>query len=491
MNVERECQIINEMKQDNTMRKKYGCIITAIILTAGLTLRGSGVEGKSRVKINGPSVKIVKTVHGVNRFEKNIIHRERYILSRSLTRPFAPVIYDIKSDKLITLPPVEKLRGLPPEPEIQRGKGYRERRLKLIMEKRFWKWSTKKIVSFDPEKGRAGIYLEKEGTVKAVSGNPPCSGSREESKFIEKYQRYYCYGTRKYVDTKEYLKDYSIPYFAVLDLKSSRVTKLTQLSTEGFAGNEQDGIHPLGVTDDGRYFYYSNRVFFYRLKKTTGQILLYKFDIDKGKNVWNYRIKVPVRSKGNTAGAYSINYYASPDLSRIVFWEYDERKSGSSGWLSNPPARAYVVNTEERSHFSINAPLTPYGHIIDWNNNYLLMGSNQTGIIHRIDLKKKREDRKIKSAKSMFFMALSSGSPYLYIFTKYNVEVRNWPEMKLVKSIPLSGIFPGINKLLVSEGMITLNRGKLAVIGVLKVKRDGPWASSDLDDGFHILKLGD
>jgi hypothetical protein len=69
--------------------------------------------------------------------------------------------------------------------------------------------------------------------------------------------------------------------------------------------------------------------------------------------------------------------------------------------------------------------------------------------------------------------------------------VRNWPDLKFVKRIPLSKIFPGINKLLVSERMISLDRGRYAVIGILKKGKSGPWASSDLKDGFHILELGD
>jgi hypothetical protein len=466
-------------------------VIELLVLVRGLDADKKTLYGKTRERSSGPSARIVKTIHGVKRFKKNRIHPDRFILSKAKERPFAPVIYDLKEWKQITLPSLEKLPGLPPMPSIKYGKGYRERRLKMILQKKFWKWGTKEIVHYDAERGRAGIYLEKEGTEKTLPGNPPCKGSGKESKFIEKYQRYYCYDTRKYVDTGDYLKDYSIPYYAVLDLGSGRVKKIYQLSTEGFSNNEQDGIHPVGVSPDGRYFYYSNRVFFYKLKKTTGHILLYKFDTVEGRNVWKYRIRVPVRYKGRTAASYSIKYYASPDLAQIVFWEYDERKSGTAGWLRNPSARAYIVDTKDRSHFTVNAPLTPYGHIIGWGGRYLLMGSNQTGMIHRIDLRKKKEERKIKSSQSIFFMALSSSSRYLYVFTRNHVEVRNWPDLKFVKRIPLSKIFPGINKLLVSERMITLNRGKYAVIGILKKKKSGPWASSDLKDGFHILELGD
>ncbi|MCP4130887.1 MAG: hypothetical protein GY754_07880 [bacterium] len=439
-----------------------------------------------------PGIKIIKTVHGCKRFLKERVHPNRYIVSTSQSRPYSPVIYDIQKNKTISLPSIDKIPGLPVAIKIPRGSRNRYKRNGLTLAGKNWRWYDKKIVYYNEEKGVAGIFLDQKKKRKIVQGNPPCPDG-SSSRLVAKYNMYLCDSTRKYVKEKVYIGSVHVQYYAELDLKSRQIRSMTPLERNWNDPNEQEGVQPIGVDPEGKYFYYFNKVFFYKKKQTPGHILLHRFNIEEKKVDWKYTVPVPVRYKGKTAPTYGISAMFSDDFSKIFFREYDQGMDykPSVGWLKNPTARGYIVDTLKKSHITIGIPVTAYGQCFDRENKYLIVGSNQTGNLHRYDLATGKETRKIKSMKSIFKIILSPNSRYLYIFTKYGVEVRSWPTLKKVRTIPLRKIFPGITKLLVGETINVTADGKFAVIGILKKGKRGPWASSDRDDGFYLLSIGD
>lgn len=472
------------------MKRERGPVLFTAALVISIVLLGAAVAEKPPASLSGPAVKILKTVGGVYHFEPRIIHPYRYVLSTSTVNPYPPpIVYDIYAQKLIPMPSLRALPGLALPPKVPRTSNRRMEIRKLKLAGKYWEWDDAELVYYNPEKGVAGAVLVKEETKKTIAGNPPCPQCNGITEFVEKYRRYYCYRCRKYVEEKDYLKDIKTTLYVNLDLKTGRVTWTAPLGHDWFTS--------IGVDPTGKYFYFSETINFYKREKTPKQLVFYRLNLETKSVDWRYSIPLHVRHKDHAASTYSITPFPSPDFSRMVFFEYDHEeyydeggKRVWRGYLSNPPAQAYVVDISAREHFSVSIPVTSYGYLIDRDNRYLIFGSNQKGTIHRIDLSKRKEDLTVRSKKSILQLILSASSRYLYVFNKYSVEVRTWPSLKLVKKIPLSKIFPGIQKMLTAEQMYATQDGKFAVIGVLK-KKGTQWASSDRGAGFHLLLIGD
>lgn len=456
-------------------------MITAALCAACLLLAGTGVRiaAQGVQKAAGPDVKIARTVHDCRSFREALIHADRYILSSAKTNPFPPAaVYDIRTGETRIID-LRRLRGMPQPPQAT---GLDITRLKLAGS--YWSIHSIDITHYDAEKNTAHVCMIKDEIKRTVPGNPRCAVCGGGTRLVEKYQRYLCDACRKYVDEKDYLSSVYALHYAEIDPAAGEVRWIVPVAEGSF--------FLLGADPAGRYFYFFDSVYFYDREKTAGDFRIYRFNTSSRSLDWRYTVNAPVREK-SVARDYYIKAFASPDYSRLVFWEYEggydpDTKKGS---LQNPPAQAFVVDVAAESHFSVPIPSTPYAGMIDRDNRYMLLGSNQFGTLHRIDLAARREDITMNGTRGMFHCALSPSGRNLFIFTKTGVEVRAWPGLRLVKTIPLSRIFPGVQVLLVSEQMVVTTDGRHAVIGVLKKASNGPWYSSDQDGGFHLLVLSD
>ena len=464
------------------LMKKLG----SLILTSAIILSIYSAT-PAFAQLKGPNLKIRKTVHGIRKFKNFKISPNNYILSRSMD--YKPVIYDMNSNKIITIGAIEKLSGLPP---LINTRGMdRYQRSKLTVEGKLWRWRTKNIVYYNGETGNAGVFLDKSQKVKFGTSNPPCPGGGA-SEYIQKYGRYYCRNSRKYIKEKDYLKTVRKQYYAKMDTNSKRIVWMSPLERNWNHRNEQPGVQPIGVDPSGDNFYYSNSIHFYKKTATSGHIIIHRFNISERRVDWKYEFKIPVRRKGSTAPSYGVRCFHSNDFSKLVFLEYDEAPHGKkTGYLKNPQAMAYVVDTSTRSHIALKIPVTSYGRLIDRENKYLIIGSNQTGYLYKYDLSSGKVLKKVYSGVHIYQLLLSRSSKYLYSMNKKYVDVRSWKDLRRVKKIPNSRIFPGVTVLLSTEGVIPSNNGNHAIIGILKKGKRGPWASSVFDDGFHILEIGD
>ncbi len=474
------------------MTKKWPHIPAAlsILFIAGAVLNGQG-SGPSQPK--GAAVSVVRTLHDCNNFKETKIHPNRYILTSMKKYQSSPFIYDIYEDRFITLPGIESLSGIPSAPELPTGRERAYKKSELVIKNQYFQWRHSYLVHYSPEKGKAGFVLWKESINKTIPGAPSCPECRVPTRLVEKYHRYLCDTCRKYVNESVYTAEASTQYYAVMDLSDNRITAMHELPRDRFFSDDQDGIESIGVDPSGTSFYYSNRIFFYKSSKTSGHIVLYRLDIPSGKADMVADIKVPVRFTESASSVYSVKCLPSADFSRIAFWEHDEAVDGAAtkGSLSDPGAMVWIVDTASGQHFSAGAPLTAYGQLFDRENGVFLLGSNQTGYIHRYSMEKKSEDMKVQAEKTMYKMVLSSGSKHLYVFNKRAVEVRSWPSLKLASRIPLSKIFPGVTILLASEQVYSSDDGRYAAMGILKKAPNGPWWSSVIDDGFNLMALGD
>ena len=425
-------------------------------------------------------IKIVKAIKDCSGFEEKVIHPTRYILSRSKTVPYpSAMVYDIEKDMLKEIN-LRTLDGMP-VPHDARGAELSRRKL----EGGYWDIYDLDIIHYDGESNPAGALLVKHETIKTIDGAPACAKCGNPASFIEQYQRYYCYTCKEYVKESDYLKErYSYNYVS-FDPAKNTVNWIEKIADGNY--------HEIGMDPEGKYFYFYDAHPVYKEETTRDSLTVYRFNVDSRNIDWRYTIKTPVRSRKTSAGSYTMNAFASSDYSRLVLWEYDEEyETGTRrGWLKDPTARAYIINAGGNSHFEISVPSTPYGMVIGRDNRYFLMGSNQYGTLHRVDLQNKKEDITIQGSKGMFYFTLSGGGKNLYIFTKTMVEVRSWPDLKMIKSIPFNKIIPGVSQLLTSEPMTGTVDGRYTVIGILEKASNGPWWSASSSSGFYLLSIGE
>lgn len=453
-------------------------IVCALVAAAALALTIATAQEVKKQPVH--DVKLFRTIRDCSGFKEAIIHPNRYILSKSRTVPFPPaVVYDIQENTLKEIN-LRKLEGIPVPGDVS---GPERSRLQLAGE--YWRIYDLNIVYYNGPSNPAGAILEKAETQKTVSGTPSCATCGGTAAFVEQYQRYYCFQCREYVKESDYLKDVYSLHYVSFDPSKNTVEWMEKIAEGNF--------YKIGMDPEGKYFYFYDAHPVYGEENTKDNLTVYRFDAGARKIDWKYTIKTPVRSRKTAPGSYMMNAFASPDYSRIVLWEYDEEYDLGTrrGWLKNPAAQGYVIDVTGNSHFAINVPSTPYGHIIDRGNHYLLMGSNQYGSLHRIDLEKKKEDLVLQGSRGMFYFTQTESGRNLYIFTKTMVEIRSLSDLKVVKTIPLSKIMPGVGQLLTSEDMTGTNDGKYAVIGVLEKAPNGPWWSSMSSSGFYLLSIGD
>ena len=464
------------MNRINTRIAAVAALCAACLLIPGA---GERIAAQGAGKSAGPGIKLVKTVHECRSFKEALVHPNRYVLSSAKTYPFPPAaVYDIRTGEMRVID-LRALRGMPQEP---RAAGLDITRLKLAGS--HWRIYSIDITHYDAEKNEAQVCLIREETKRTVQGDPPCAHCGGGTRLVEKYQRYLCDGCRKYVDEKDYFKSVYAIHYAAVDIASGEVKWIVPVAEGSF--------FLIGADPSGSYFYFFDSVYFYDREKTAGDFRVYRFNTSSRSLDWQYTVSAPVREK-RIASDYYIKAFASPDYSKLVFWEYEGGYDPDTkrGQLQNPPAQAFVVDVAAKSHFSVPIPSTPYAAMIDRDNSYLLLGSNQFGTIHRINLATQKEDLTLNGTRGMFKAALSPGGKNVFIFTKTGVELRDWPSLRLVKTIPLSKIFPGVQTLLASEQMLVTSDGRHAVIGALKKGAHGPWYSADQDDGFCLLELSD
>ena len=442
----------------------------------------------------GPTIKIFRTVHDCQQFEETQVHPNRYVLSKGASAPWAPVIFDIETGKAAALPPLDTLPGVPRPVVIKApGREAEYERNRLTLEGKYWTWREKQVVFYDAARGRAGLHLSQYRPVKFTTGDPVCKSCGGETKLIEQFGRFYCAQCTKYVDEKDYIRNTYVSFYADLDLAAMAVTSITELERNWDAQKEVEGIRIIGVDPEGAYLYYSNNIYFYGIDKTSGRIILHRFNIASRAVDWRYTVPAPVRLKSGAAPSYAVNEFHTPDLKKILFWEYDEgwAEHPGRGWLANPGPQGIVVDTAARSHLAVPITVTPYGQAFSRDGKYLLLGSNQTGVIHKISLESKREEARVQASRSIFKLIFPPASRTLLSFNKKSVEVFSWPELKKLKTIPLGSFLPGVKDLLVSEPMLVTADGRYAVISVLEPTGNGPWWAAKRNDGFHLLQITD
>jgi hypothetical protein len=98
------------------------------------------------------------------------------------------------------------------------------------------------------------------------------------------------------------------------------------------------------------------------------------------------------------------------DFSRIAFVEYDE-----DAFKTRPPARVHFVDTLHGTTFSVAAFDTTYGVAFAPDGRYAYIASHSHGTIARVDLAKRRIDKRVDGPTLVQRLIVSPNGRYLYV----------------------------------------------------------------------------
>ncbi|MES0489550.1 MAG: hypothetical protein ABUK01_06125 [Leptospirales bacterium] len=458
----------------NKIRNLSLSLLGLVFISGIIGLYGEGEEK--------PKITLGKKVEGCQRFETIRISGNDYILTKSYN--YKPLVYNYKEGKLLTLPTIEQIDGIAKPINItssgaQRQADYSGAKLRG----EHFSYYQKNPVYYDGENSVAGILLNKKGYEKV--SEPKCS-CEDTAKFIEKYQRYYCYTCKEYVAEKTYIEESFTQYYVHIDLKTKKVLWQAKL------GNEDKYLGMLGVDPQREYLYYTTQLYISSKEvKSSGKTELRRLNLKTHKVELVTKISFPIREKGKVPPSYGTHYYISPDFKFAIFWEYDELHDikNRKGYLNAPGAQAVAVDLKNNTQFSFDYTPVAYGRFYNEETGEFFVENYQTGEFFKVDMAEKKLKLIKNLGKGHFTFVLSPKKKFVYAFSKSIIDVYSWPSMDRVEQIKYDSLFPGVNILLVVEKMFVSSNGEFALMGIFK--NDGAkWSSTDLDGGFQILHFG-
>lgn len=161
---------------------------------------------------------------------------------------------------------------------------------------------------------------------------------------------------------------------------------------------------------------------------------------------WRMHVDLPKRDK--PIKLVSGPKVFSPDGRKLALVEYND-VGNERDHPARPQQQVLVVDIPSKQVDAYPVPLTAYGTLFTRDDRYLIIGSNETGEIIRIDLEKKVIDTKVKGQRKIHtFLPTPSGTEFLVIAnTKLAspkaVEVRSVADLRKVTSIPMRMLYPG------------------------------------------------
>ncbi|MBX5484172.1 MAG: hypothetical protein IRZ16_20285, partial [Myxococcaceae bacterium] len=233
-------------------------------------------------------------------------------------------------------------------------------------------------------------------------------------------------------------------YFCRYDHRTHSFSELVKLTD----WNDSQHLEDIGFDPLDRYFYYATALNPAGNVKEAGYtaLVLGRVDLHTRAIDWTMKVELPKR-------AWPLRLTSGPkvfsaDGRKLALVEYNDR--GLQGdHPANPQQQVLVVDIPSRQVDRYPAPLTAYGVMFSRDDRYLILGSNQTGEIVRIDLQKKRVDRRVKAKKLIHqLVPTASGESFLVLSNTQLaspkvVEVRRVADLSLQTSIPMRLLYAG------------------------------------------------
>jgi hypothetical protein len=364
-------------------------------------------------------------------------------------------------------------------PPVARG----TERWKLLNENRLWDLKGFTPVFFDRDKETVTVLIRTTHYRLKYEGSPRCPGSDEIPLFVKEYERWYCRSLHKFLGEEDYILEVNHAALYTFDLKDRRLLDKVPLP--------ETNDRFIGIT--GRRTVWQEPVYFYETITPEGRTRgRFRITIaGAGKDLQQFEIEASVRDK-NILGfnGYSLRAEVTPDGRNVIAWEYDELKTPTAGFLANPQAEGFVISLETGRTLRVPIPVTAYGRYVDRMYNRLVIGSNQTGMLHGYDLDTGAQMTPVFSGVSMFLITTNPAKDKLLVFSNSGVAVHDRKTLKKLKTIPLKMIFPGTTMLLANEDYFLSDDGKVLITPKMTTE-DGYTFSDMKNGGFHVIEIKD
>lgn len=187
-----------------------------------------------------------------------------------------------------------------------------------------------------------------------------------------------------------------------------------------------ESLRTFGTTSDGRYAFWSYAPHT-DIEKPPVEIVLMRAELTTLAVREVARISLPSRPPDSNTGIAKAA--ASRSMNRFAFAEYAEQ-----GVPLSPPQRIFVVDAVTGAHFSAPAPVTPYGLVFSHDDNALYVGSCETGMVEKLDLRSRHVVKSVSTLPRLHELLLSPSGRHLFalsgIMDRY--QVYSLPDMTLV-----------------------------------------------------------
>ncbi len=331
-------------------------------------------------------------------------------------------------------------------------------------------WYSAKLVNYDPDRGVAGLFVSERLDAKSTN---PCSCVPPSVK-DPRVRSIMCKQCRNsFSSHMKALKNAKFTYYYVhLRIRDNKT--LWRIKLKG------KSIKPMGVDLKG------NNIMFIsvqREKKSGKQkIHFQRLTVPSRKITWRYTLKMPTRKGSKSSG--SARTFTGPDLKKLLVVEYDERnKQKPHGYLSSPRAQGFIIDVGSSKHVQFNTPVTTYGAIFTRDGRWLYTSSHQLGMVYKINTATGKKVKSFHNGYGVYHLHFSKTEQLLYAFSLKGVKVYRPGDLKLVKSYPLSALFPGARRFMTTQRVVSFPSGDF-FMGIMSYSKRSRTSHSRSGSGF-------
>ena len=332
------------------------------------------------------------------------------------------------------------------------------------------KWHSAKLVNYEPKRGVAGLLvserLEAKNTNSCSCVPPSIKDPRIRSLM--------CKRCRNSVASRlaALKKAKFIYHYVHVRMRDNK--RLWSIKLKG------KSIKPLGVDLKG------NNIMFASVqadkKSGTQKIHLQRLTLASRKITWRYTFKMPNRKGSKLSG--SPRTFTGPDLKKLLVVEYDERtKQRPHGYLSSPRAQGFIIEVGSSKKVQFDTPVTTYGAIFTRDGRWLYISSHQLGMVYKINTITGKKVKSVHNGYGVYHLHFSKTERFLYAFSVKGVKVYRPMDLKLVKSYPLSALFPGARRFLTTQRVVSFPSGDF-FMGIMRHSKRSKTSHARSGSGF-------
>jgi len=413
-----------------------------------------------------PLYRLEREINVCNSSPESAVSADKYAVCKN--EKWAPVIVNLQNGATTVLKPLREIEGMPVSTVVADP----AKRNASLMSGKHRDYSSYNVLWTNGSS--VGVHVT--GYAYTLPDTPPkhakCGG---ELKIHEKLQQYYCPACNQLVSSFDAMKSTHINQWATVDLTTEKATSVA--IADGW-------LFEVGNDFPGGVFWFARLEPCAPTCTRTQKLTLFSINTTTGAKVTEFQIDVPYREKGP-----GYRTAVSPSGKTLVLIEYDELQDKTRGFLSDPVVSALVVTVATKTMLRMDALMTTYGFAIDEKNDRLYLGSNQSA---KLAVRKLSTGALIKEWSipgGMAHLSLSADASRLYVFTKGEFQAVDTAKLTTTFKVPVRTIYPGIDKWLTADRIITTHDGLRAITPPMIRAEGGPWGIPDPKSGFRVYLL--